>query len=104
MPATIRYNTLRLAMVIIVGAVLYVIGVRGAVLLFLAVVISMPLSYFLLARWRIAMIEEFAAGKARRFNPMRAVSGKIDAANRAEDDAIDAAQDSTQDRDHPTSS
>lgn len=100
MPATIRYNTLRLAMVLVVGAVCYVLGARGLVLLVLALVISMPLSFVLLARWRHGMIEEIAA----RRNPVRALNDRIEAAKRAEDDAVDDAErrrGSEGDADHP---
>ena len=91
-PATIRYNTFRLAMVIVVGAVCYVFGARGLLCIVLALVISMPLSYVLLARWRRAMIDELAADGGRRFNIARRVSERIDAANDAEDAILDAAE------------
>ena len=102
MPATIRYNTLRLAMVLVVGAVCYVLGARGLTLVLLALLISMPLSFVLLARWRKAMIDEFAAGKAGRLNPIRAVGDRIDAANQAEDDAVDRASESDAEGERPT--
>src|SRR6478609_2286479 len=105
MPATIRYNTFRLLMVLVVGAVCYVLGARGLLLIMLAFFISLPLSFVLLARWRRAMIDEFASGKARelkpvrvvgdqahKLNPVRAVSDRIDAANQAEDEALDQAE------------
>jgi len=91
MPATVRYNTFRLLLLLVVGAVCYIAGARGAVLLALALIISLPLSFVLLKRWRLGMIDEIASGKASRFNPVSAVSNRIDAANRAEDAALDAA-------------
>ena len=93
MPATIRYNTLRLLMVLVVGGVCYIAGARGVVLLMLAFFISLPLSFVLLARWRTAMIDEFASGQAKKLNPVRAVSDRIDRANEAEDAIVDAAED-----------
>lgn len=92
MHATIRYNTLRLAMVIIVGAACYLLGARGLVLVILALVVSMPLSYFMLARWRLAMIEEIASKDVGKLNPVRAVNQRIDAANQAEDGLLDEAE------------
>lgn len=95
MPATIRYNTLRLALLLIVGAICFVFGARGPLLVLLAFVISMPLSYVLLARWRRGMIEEFAQGRADKVNParaVRAVNARIESAKDAEDAAIDAAE------------
>jgi len=95
--ATLRYNTFRLAMVIVVGAICYVFGARGLLCFALALVISMPLSYVLLGRWRRAMIDELADRGRRvdvqRFNVVRRVEARIEAANDAEDAAIDAAAD-----------
>jgi hypothetical protein len=92
MPATVRYNTLRLALLIVVGVVCYLAGARGAVLLMLALLISLPLSFVLLKRWRLAMIDEIASGKARKLNPVRAINQRIEAGNDAEDAALDAAE------------
>ena len=93
MPATVRYNTLRLLMVLVVGAVCYLLGARGALLVLLALLISMPLSFVLLARWRRAMIDEFAEGRAGKANPARAVralNNRIESSKSAEDAAVDA--------------
>jgi hypothetical protein len=89
MPATVRYNLLRLMMVVVVGAVCYVLGARGLALIMLAFFISLPLSFLLLARWRKEMIDEFASGKAQRINPVRAVNERIDSAERSEDAILD---------------
>lgn len=89
MPATIRYNTFRLLMVIVIGAIAYVLGARGLVLIIIAFAVSLPLSFVLLARWRRAMIDEFASGKGQRLNLARVVNERIDAANDAEDEILD---------------
>ena len=41
------------------------------------------------------MIDEFAAGKAQKLNPVLAMSDRIDAANQAEDEALDRAEEGT---------
>ena len=90
MKATVLYNTLRLLMVLVVGAVCYLLGARGLLLIMLAFFISLPLSFVLLARWRRAMIDEFASGKADKINParaVRAINDKIET-NKANEDAI----------------
>jgi hypothetical protein len=99
MHATVRYNTLRLAMVILVGGVCYLAGARGIVLVALALIISLPLSFILLARWRHAMIEEIAAG--RMGGPARRLSARLDAGAAAEDAALDAEQAAQQDASPP---
>lgn len=57
MLAFIRYSTLRLAMLLVVGAVLYVFGLRGFWLLAIALVVSGIASLFLLDRQRDALGE-----------------------------------------------
>lgn len=92
MPATIRYNTLRFVMVLVTGAVCYLLGARGLLLIILAFFISLPLSFVLLARWRRAMIDEFASGKADKVNParaIRAINDKIESNKVAEDAIVD---------------
>ncbi|MGB8021623.1 MAG: DUF4229 domain-containing protein [Candidatus Nanopelagicales bacterium] len=52
--AGLRYTMLRFAMFVAVGAVLYVIGIRGWLLLILAVLVSGIVSFFTLMRQRDA--------------------------------------------------
>jgi hypothetical protein len=90
MHATLIYNVLRLTMILVVGAVCYVAGARGITLVLLAFIISLPLSFVLLARFRRAMIDEIAAKAAGRKSPARAISDRIDAGASAEDAILDA--------------
>ncbi len=77
-------------MVLVVGAVCFLLGARGLLLIMLAFFISLPLSFVLLARWRKQMIDEFASGKADKVNPARAVRAINDRieSNKAAEDAI----------------
>lgn len=52
--AGLRYAVLRLAMLVTVGGLLYLVGLRGWALLFLAVLVSAILSFFVFLRQREA--------------------------------------------------
>jgi hypothetical protein len=69
------YTTARLLLLAAVGALLYVIGLRGFLLAAFAVGLSLPLSYLLLARQRIAMgadLERRVAQRRARSADLRA--------------------------------
>lgn len=104
MPSTIRYNTLRLLLLIVVAVVCFLAGARGPLLVVLAVLISFVLSYVLLGRWRRGMIDELAKVKVGRLNVVARINDRIEAANLAEDVALDAQLDGSarpSERDHP---
>ncbi len=91
----VSFTVLRLALLAAVIAVLYAAGARGFLLLVLAAVISLALSYVLLAGPRAAMtrqIEERVSGRVARRAPSQD--------ELAEDRAVDGTQidDSEEDR------
>lgn len=79
--AFIRYNLYRLLLLVLVGFLTYLAGLRGPLLLLVALVVSGVLSYFLLYRQRTALARSIstalAAGRGRR---RRGTSREDDAA------------------------
>jgi hypothetical protein len=80
----LRYTLARLAILLAVAAVLYVLGARGLLLLVFAFLISGLIAMVALNRTR----EGAAYGIT---SALRNANAKIDAGSRAEDDALDAA-------------
>jgi hypothetical protein len=64
--AGLRYAVLRVAMLVTVGGVLALVGMRGWLLLFTAVLVSAVLSFFVFARQREAAARNLEASLARR--------------------------------------
>jgi hypothetical protein len=81
-PAVV-YTAGRLALFLVVAAALYLVGFRAPLLLLLALVISMPLSYLVLRRQR----EAFAEQVARKVERRRAEKETLRAALRGDDSA-----------------
>jgi Protein of unknown function (DUF4229) len=79
MRAALFYTVLRFSLFIAVFGLLWVAGVRGILLLALAILISGVLSYFLLNNQRAAM----SGAISRRLTDFRE---RLDAGTRAEDD------------------
>jgi hypothetical protein len=77
----LTYTAGRIALFVVVGALLYLVGFRNFVLVLLALVISMPLSYVVLRRQR----EAFAVQVAGRLEHRRAEKEKLRAALRGDD-------------------
>lgn len=78
MLAFIRYSTLRLALLIAVGAVLYLLGLHGVWLLAVALVLSGVLSLFVLDRQRDDLGRSVG-------NVFTRINERIDANTRSED-------------------
>ena len=78
MLAFIRYTTLRLAMLMAVGGVLYLVGMRGLLLATVAFLGSGVLSFILLDRQRDAL-------GASVGNVISGINARIDANTRSED-------------------
>lgn len=76
------YTLLRAGVLVAVGAVLYLVGLRGAWLLLFAFLVSGVVSAFVLSRPR----EGAALGITRA---VRGINERIDASARAEDDDVD---------------
>ena len=78
MLAFIRYSTLRLAVLLVVGAVCYLIGLRGFMLLLVALIASGIVSLFVLDRQREALGESVGGVFSR-------INARIDENTRSED-------------------
>lgn len=76
--AFIRYTTLRLAMLILVGAIAYLIGLRGLTLAVVAFLASGLISFFVLDRQRDQMGESIGGF-------FKSINARIDADTRKED-------------------
>jgi hypothetical protein len=79
----VTYTAGRIALFLAVGGLLYLVGFRAFLLLLLALVISMPLSYVVLRRQR----EAFAVQVGHRLERRRAEKEKLRAALRGDDQA-----------------
>ncbi|MHB1614185.1 MAG: DUF4229 domain-containing protein [Actinomycetes bacterium] len=83
----LAYSLARLVIFFAVTGVLYLVGMRGILLLMVAVVVSGLLAYVLLNRQRDQVAQSLShrvAGAGAR------ISSRIEAANRVEDEALDA--------------
>jgi hypothetical protein len=76
--AFIRYTTLRLAMLLMVGGVLYLVGLRGVLLAAIAFLASGLLSFFVLDRQRDALGQSVG-------NVFQRINTRIDENTRKED-------------------
>lgn len=85
------YSVARLLVLVAVAAALYLAGLRGALLVFVAVLGSGLVSLVLLAPQRAAMATALNRGKGRR--PGRGLSGRIAASASAEDAYVDSITD-----------
>lgn len=79
MRSTMWFTTLRLLLFVAVGAVLWLAGARGILLLGLAALVSAVISFLALQSQRAAMANDVAS----RFASFRR---RLDAGTRAEDD------------------
>ncbi|MCU0301439.1 MAG: DUF4229 domain-containing protein [Candidatus Nanopelagicales bacterium] len=79
--AGLRYGVLRIAMLVTVGGLLYLVGMRGWLLLFTAVLVSAVLSFFVFMRQREAAARNLeAAIEARRHHGHEAAGNDAPAA------------------------
>jgi hypothetical protein len=79
----VTYTAGRIALFVVVGAVLFAVGFRGFLLPLLALAVSMPLSYLVLRKQR----EAFAVQVGHRLSRRRAEKEKLRAALRGDDEA-----------------
>lgn len=86
------YSAARLLVLVAVAAALYLAGLRGALLVFVALLGSGLVSYVLLAPQRAAMAVALDRGGARR-RPRRGLSARIAASASAEDAYLDSLPD-----------
>lgn len=66
MPIVLRYAASRLAIFVLVGAVLYLLGFRAYALVLCAAVLSLPLAYALLRRQQAELTAWIRKKTARR--------------------------------------
>ncbi|MGN6090120.1 MAG: DUF4229 domain-containing protein [Actinomycetales bacterium] len=90
MSPTLRYTSSRILLFVVAALVCYAIGLRGLLLLAVAVIASGALSWFLLAKQRTEMSQRVESRLQR-------ISSRIDERTRAED--FEPGE--TQPRDHP---
>jgi hypothetical protein len=83
----LRYTLLRLALFVVVLAVLAIAGARGILLLGLTVAVSIALSYLLLRRQRDAVAAAIAERVQGRLEAPRNDGGTDEAVEDAEDEA-----------------
>jgi hypothetical protein len=84
--ATLRYNTLRLAFLLVALAVLWLVRVKGVLLVALALLISGLASYVFLRKQRTLMLEQISTGIERRRRKSAVRSAREDSFQLAQDD------------------
>ncbi|MGI9092871.1 MAG: DUF4229 domain-containing protein [Mycobacteriales bacterium] len=88
MRAALVYTVARFGVFAILGGIGYLAGLRGLLLVFLALVVSLPVSFVLLRRHRAAMVQDTTSWWQNR----RENRGRVRNALR-DDDADDARDD-----------
>lgn len=86
----IIYSALRIALIVVVGIVLYLVGMRGGLLGFAAVLVALLVSYLTLGRQRDAAALYLATRRTRRQTSGVRLNERLDRDNADEDEAIDA--------------
>lgn len=66
MSPAVKYTLGRIGLFVVIGAVVYPFGLNLFVTLMIALVVSMPLSYFALRKWREQMAERIDGSVQRR--------------------------------------
>lgn len=85
----IIYSVLRLALIVAVGFVLYLVGMRGWLLGVVAVLVALLVSYLALSRQREAAALYIATRRTDRQASGVRLNARLDRDNAAEDDAVD---------------
>jgi hypothetical protein len=85
----IIYSVLRLALIVAVGLLLYLVGMRGWLLGVVAVLVALLVSYLALRRQREAAALYLATRRSDRQASGVRLSERLDRDNAAEDDAVD---------------
>ena len=85
----IIYSVLRLALIVAVGFVLYLVGMRGWLLGVVAVLVALLVSYLALRRQREAAALYIATRRTDRQTSGVQLNARLDRDNAAEDDAVD---------------
>lgn len=85
----IIYSVLRLALIVAVGFVLYLVGMRGWLLGVVAIVVALLVSYLALRRQREAAALYLATRRSDRQASGVQLNERLDRDNAAEDEAVD---------------
>lgn len=99
----IIYSALRIALIVLVGVVLYLVGMRGWLLGVVAVLVALLVSYLALSRPREAAALYIANRRTQRQTSGVRLNARLDRDNADEDDAVDSRVPSTEPTATPTS-
>lgn len=86
----IIYSALRIALIVVVGVVLYLVGMRGWLLGVVAILVALLVSYLALSRQREAAALYIATRRTQRQTSGVQLTERLDRDNADEDEAIDA--------------
>lgn len=84
------YSALRIALIVVVGVALYLVGMRGWLLGVVAILVALLVSYLALSRQREAAALYIATRRTQRQSSGVRLNERLDRDNADEDDAIDA--------------
>lgn len=85
----IIYSALRIALIVVVGVALYLVGMRGWLLGVVAILVALLVSYLALSRQREAAALYIATRRTRRQTSGVRLNERLDRDNADEDEAID---------------
>jgi len=86
----IIYSALRIALIVVVGVALYLVGMRGWLLGVVAILVALLVSYLALSRQREAAALYIATRRTRRQASGVQLNERLDRDNADEDEAIDS--------------
>lgn len=86
----LTYSALRIALIVVVGVALYLVGMRGWLLGVVAILVALLVSYLALSRQREAAALYIATRRGQRQQSGVQLSERLDRDNADEDQAIDA--------------
>ncbi len=86
----IIYSALRIALIVVVGVVLYLVGMRGWLLGVVAILVALLVSYLALSRQREAAALYIATRRTQRQTSGVQLNERLDRDNADEDEAIDS--------------
>ena len=84
------YSVLRIALIVVVGLALYLVGMRGWLLGVVAILLALLVSYLALSRQREAAALYIATRRTQRQASGVRLNERLDRDNADEDEAIDA--------------
>ena len=86
----IIYSALRIALIVVVGVALYLVGMRGWLLGVVAILVALLVSYLALSRQREAAALYVATRRSQRQTSGVQLNERLDRDNADEDEAIDS--------------